>query len=616
EAPVSHEDSPNRVVTMDFRTLTDADEVYLVSTVRSSTKTDESERDERLSERRLEVALTGTNTGVWEWDMETDVVYWSESMERLFGLEPGTFEGTFEAFGERVHPEDLPAVQQAIETTVEDGDPFEAEYRIQRDDGDRRWVRARAELYEPEDSSDVMIGIVTDITDRKENERQLHEQQRQYRDLVERLPDAYYVIDGDWRVTFCNEVIAERLGTTVDELVDKTLWEVFPASSDSVIETRFRRVMETGEPESFEYHYESEDRWVRIQAYPYEDGIAAISTDISDKQQELASILNAAPIALYRFDSDGVFREARGELLSRLGIEPDELLGESMWELYSDNEQVREAAERALDGETFRYTLTLGDITLETQYTPVYTDGEVTGVIGVSMDVTEIHRQRKRMEFFNSILRHDVLNGMMVIKMRGEILADDLEGDHQRYAQTIVDWCTTTTDVVKRVRRVVETLATPEEEYTLSPIDISAILDRKGRELRTAYPEVEFDIDVPDDLNVHADELLTDVLGNVLTNSIEHNDSEGLRVEITADVDDDTVRLRIADNGKGVADGRRESIFRRGETSSKETGSGFGLFFVDVMVEKYGGDVRVEDSDAGGACFVIELPRAGGTDGS
>jgi exonuclease SbcC len=181
--------------------------------------------------------------------------------------------------------------------------------------------------------------------------------------------------------------------------------------------------------------------------------------------------------------------------------------------------------------------------------------------------------------------------------------------DGSPHVDTIVDWCDTTTEVVKRVRRVVETLATPNEEHQLSPVDISEILDRKRGELQTAYPEIEFDFDVPPGLYARADELLADVLGNILMNSIEHNDQDGLTVSVTAGVEDGTVRLSVSDNGRGVEDDRKESIFRRGETSAKETGSGFGLFFVDVMIEKYGGSVWVEDSETGGACFVVELQQ-------
>jgi len=604
-------DGARRRVTLDLDTVVVDGENRLLSTVRSVAERG-TEHTPTPSERRLEVALAGTNTGVWEWDVETGRVVWTESMERLFGLEPGAFEGTFEAFADYVHPEDLPTVEAAIESTVDSGERFQTEYRIERADGEQRWVYARGELHEAADGPGRIVGVVTDITERKDREQKLHEQDQLYRQLVERLPQAHYTIDEDWRITFCNETVADRLGRPVEEIQGSLVWDLLPGAEGSVLERRLRRVMETGEPERFEYKYPTTTDWVSIQAYPYADGIAAVSTDISDQREALASILDAAPVVLYRFDSEGVFREARGEMLSRLGLEPDDLIGKSIFEVYADHEAVLAAAERALEGESFRYTVTIGDITLETNYTPVYTDGEVSGVIGVSVDVTELQRQRERMEFFNSILRHDVLNGMTVIKMRAELLVDQLDGEQQQYAQTILDWCDTTTEVTKRVRRVIETLATPDEEHRLEPVDASAILERRLGELRTAYPAVSFEATMPESVRVQADELLADVLGNLLTNSIEHNDTAGLRIETAVETDGETVRIRIADNGQGVADDRKQSVFRRGETShAKETGSGFGLFFVDVMVEKYGGAVRVEDSTDGGACFVIELQAAG-----
>jgi len=600
-------DGEPRQVTLTFRSIPD-DGRRLLSAIEAVGGDDDAVKT--ASERRLEVALAGTDSGLWEWDLATDEVEWGESMEQLFALEPGSFEGTFEAFADRVHPDDLPAVESAIGSAVENGEMFQTEYRIQRDDGQQRWVEARGELHEEPDGSGRFVGLVTDITDRKRREQEVRQQQRQYRRLVERLPDAHYTIDPDWRLTFCNEALADRLGTTVEEATGRRIWDLVPEAEGTVVERTLRRVMETGEPDQFEYQYSSGDHWVSVQVYPYDDGVAAVSTDISDQRAELLSILDAVPVFIYRFDSDGVVEEVRGEVLERLGIDPDELIGESLFDVYADNEQIVEAAHRALDGESFRETMSLGDITFESHYRPIYEGGELTDVIGVSIDVTELHRQRERMEFFNSILRHDVLNGMTVIKMRAEILAAELEGEHAEYAQTILDWCTTTTEVTKRVRRVVETLAAAAEEHTLEPVDVSAILERKVTELERAYPEVTFETAVPDGVRVSADELLADVLGNLLTNGVEHNDTDGLRIETTASVDEESVVIRIADNGVGIDDDRKKSVFRRGETShAKETGSGFGLFFVDVMIEKYGGEIRVEDSATGGAEFVVELSR-------
>jgi len=222
-----------------------------------------------------------------------------------------------------------------------------------------------------------------------------------------------------------------------------------------------------------------------------------------------------------------------------------------------------------------------------------------------------LQRQTDQMEFFNSILRHDVLNGMTVIRGRAEFLADELEGEQLRDAETIVDWSNDITTIIQRVRTVLDTL-TGSGDPQLEPVDLSPALCSEIDRVRATYPEVEFETDIPDMLPVQANELLGEVLGNVITNAVDHNDTEGLRISVTVEHDetDGPVTVRIADNGRGVPDDIKEAIFRREETGhAKSTGSGFGLFFVDSMVTEYGGDVWVEDNDPQGAEFIIELPR-------
>lgn len=241
----------------------------------------------------------------------------------------------------------------------------------------------------------------------------------------------------------------------------------------------------------------------------------------------------------------------------------------------------------------------------------------------------ELELRTSQMDFFNSILRHDVLNGMTVIRARGEFLTDALEGREREFAETIVRWCDDVTDVVGRVRTVLDTL-TGTTEIAFQPVDVVGVVREELDRIEQTYPSVAFETDLPDAAWASADDLFAEVVGNVITNAVEHNDIEGLRVQVRAETDGDRVRLSVTDNGSGVRDGRKERVFRRGETGhAKATGSGFGLFFADAMVSAYGGDIWVEDADvvtnevaggdpggatseahSAGARFVIELPRA------
>jgi len=217
-----------------------------------------------------------------------------------------------------------------------------------------------------------------------------------------------------------------------------------------------------------------------------------------------------------------------------------------------------------------------------------------------------LQRRKDQMEFFNSILQHDMLNGMNVIQARGELLADRLEGDDREYAKTIVKWSDDIIDLTEKVRSVLKTLS----EDGMTEIErraLGEVLDGAADRARRVSDDCTVDNHV-EDIHVAADELLEDVFGNLFLNAVEHA-GEDVSVDVTATVEDVFVRVRIADDGPGVPPEQRRRIFQRGEKGSGSSGTGFGLYFVDSMVESYGGTIWVEESDRGGAAFVIELPR-------
>ncbi|MFC6734597.1 sensor histidine kinase [Haladaptatus sp. GCM10025893] len=167
-------------------------------------------------------------------------------------------------------------------------------------------------------------------------------------------------------------------------------------------------------------------------------------------------------------------------------------------------------------------------------------------------------------------------------------------------------------NVVQRVRAIIRILSN-ESEVPLAATNLTQAVNDEVRRLRTTYPEVTFKTNIPDGVYVKADDLLGEIIGNVLTNAVNHNSREGLRV--TVQVEEiparDVVELQIADTGTGIPDDQKHTVFRRGEKGhAKDTGDGFGLFFVDAMVGAYGGSIRVEDNQPQGANFVIELPIA------
>ena len=147
---------------------------------RDITERRDRERELEAVNTRLELALDETNTGVWEWDLETDELLWDEASERLFGYAPGTFPGTFEAFAERVHEADRPAVEDALDTALETGGEYKADFRVESVDGTQRWLQSHGVLTSGDSTArGRMIGVQTDISDLVEQRRTLERKNEQ-----------------------------------------------------------------------------------------------------------------------------------------------------------------------------------------------------------------------------------------------------------------------------------------------------------------------------------------------------------------------------------------------------------------------------------------------------
>ena len=127
----------------------------------------ELEEARRLNEERLRIALEAGRLGAWEWDIVRGRVHWSDTLQAIHGLVPGTFGGTFEEYQSDIHPDDRERVLAQIARSSE-GHAHHLEYRIVRPDGEVRWLEARGELFRDADGrASRMLGICTDVTDRK-----------------------------------------------------------------------------------------------------------------------------------------------------------------------------------------------------------------------------------------------------------------------------------------------------------------------------------------------------------------------------------------------------------------------------------------------------------------
>ncbi|MDK9718903.1 MAG: PAS domain S-box protein [Trichlorobacter sp.] len=125
---------------------------------------------------RLEMASVAGNIALWDWDMQTGSLIWSDAVDRMLGAEPGFLTRTITAWEEMIHPDDLERVNQALSSHIEHHTPYVIDYRVRNSDGSYMdWHDTGQVYFDPSGMPIRMSGACIDITARKKDEMQIRE---------------------------------------------------------------------------------------------------------------------------------------------------------------------------------------------------------------------------------------------------------------------------------------------------------------------------------------------------------------------------------------------------------------------------------------------------------
>ncbi len=142
----------------------------------------------RTSEERYLLALAGSTDGLWDWDMLSNTVFYSDRFREILGYSSEEFPGTIDSFRSRLHPDDVEAIWAAIERHLQDRVPYRVEYRLQTKSGDYRWFLAGGQaIWNSEGKAIRMSGSIQDITERKQAELDLREALSEIKELKDKL---------------------------------------------------------------------------------------------------------------------------------------------------------------------------------------------------------------------------------------------------------------------------------------------------------------------------------------------------------------------------------------------------------------------------------------------
>ena len=140
------------------------------------------------SEERYLLALAGSTDGLWDWDMLSNTVFYSDRFREILGYSSEEFPGTIEAFRSRLHPEDVEAIWAEIERHLQECVPYKVEYRLRTKSGEYLWFLARGQaIWDTDGNAIRMSGWIQDITERKLAELNLKGALSEIKELKEKL---------------------------------------------------------------------------------------------------------------------------------------------------------------------------------------------------------------------------------------------------------------------------------------------------------------------------------------------------------------------------------------------------------------------------------------------
>jgi PAS domain S-box-containing protein len=297
--------------------------------------------EEAKTQDLLSQTTSMAKIGSWELDMlnnKTQNLFWSPMTKSILGCEQ-SFEPSLEKGLEFYTSESKHKVQQALEKLIQTGQEFDLELTILTPKKQEKWVRCIGKSERINDECVKVYGSFQDIHSSKMLEIQI-------REILESISDAFYAVDSDWCFTYFNKEAENLLHIKECEVIGKNIWEVFPATKDSVLEKKYVEVQETNNAESFEFLYSDDNSWYEVNAYPSKGGISVYFKNINERKiaaqklrdslEEKINILESIGDAFITINKEWEVTYWNKSAEELLGHKRHEVLGRNIWELYAD----------------------------------------------------------------------------------------------------------------------------------------------------------------------------------------------------------------------------------------------------------------------------------------
>ncbi|MFL6621685.1 MAG: PAS domain-containing protein [Sulfurifustis sp.] len=624
----------------------------------------EAEADLRASQERLALTQQAIGIGTFEWDLRTDKVEWSATLEALYGYPAGGFGRTLQAWKARIHPDDCAHMHATVERARREIVDLREEFRIVRVDENVRWVAALAKVFaDGEGRPARMVGVNLDITEHKRADEVLRERERMLAQSQQMAHVGGWELDlNDMPMPTQNMLrwtdetyrIFGFAPGSIDVTPELFMSRVHPDDRGKIVDAVAQALREKA-PYELEHRIIRPDgaeriihEWVTIQLAPEGRVLRLLGTaqDITEQrrmeeqvrasERQFRLLADAMPQIAWVTDAFGRVIYVNQRWCDYTGLAPEQSQSDShlasivhpddiapMMEAWSrclatgaDYEQ-QLRFKRAADG-AYRWFLSRGVAVRDEQ-------GRVARWFGTATDIEDQKRAEealresdRRKDEFLATLAHELRNplapiqhGLQVMRMPNANLGmrEQARLMMERQTAQMVRLIDDLLDVSRISRNTLEL----RKEW----VDLGAIVQTA---VETSRPLVEaaghtLTVELPSErILLNADVTrLAQVFANLLNNAVKYTCFGG-RITITAEQRADEVSVAVKDNGIGIARDKLDAIFDMfvqldRSLEAARGGLGIGLTLTKRLVEMHGGRIEARSDGPGtGSEFVVHLP--------
>ena len=622
----------------------------------------------RGSKERLRLGLQAARMGTWDWNIPENRFIWSANMEALFGLAPGEFDGSYEQFVARLHPDDRDRVLKAINAAMTPGADYDIEFRVLYPDGTIRWALSQGKVFYDAIGQPIrMSGVDLDITSRKLIEESLRQSEEFRKRVLESSSDCIKVLDLDTRLLYMNA--GGMCLLEIDDLTPylNTKWVNFwQDESRQEVEAAIA-VAKSNEVSRFQGlcpTVKGTKKWWDVIVTPMldEEGrvsqLLATSRDITDRKQteiafqeseeRLRLATDAARLGTFDWDIptqqvtwNRFHRTLLGyapELSSSFAawerrVHPDDLAGvTAALQLAQDSNTNYSCEYRVIwEDDSLHWLAALGRFYYDSDNRPL----RMTGIIQDITDRVQIERDRERIlqqkqaalaeservnrikDEFLAILSHELRSPLNPILGWTKLLQTRKLDEPKTIAalatieRNAKAQCQLIDDLLDMARVLRGKLS-----LNMAPVDLLLVIESAIDTVQTAaiVKSIQIHAVLSDIRQVSGDAVrLQQIIWNLLTNAVKFTPSGG-RIDIRLEQIDNQAQITITDTGKGISPDFLPHIFEsfRQEDASvtrNHGGLGLGMAIVYQLVEAHGGTVTADSPGEGkGATFTVRLP--------